>query len=260
MAEVDTHEKRDESSNERSARSSNAEPVITILDCFRLVFGLLLLNSLLSYFVTGDSYSWNYHPWWLRPKALAAKLRSPVVLTDAQLLKYDGRDPSLPVYLALNSTIYDVTAGRLVYGPGGPYSFFAGRDATRGFITGCFADDNIPDYRGAEWTFIPVDVPRYEEVADEAMEERQKAYRREMIEKGKQGVDETIRHWAKMFRGETGKDYFEVGYVKRNRQLMLQRPVPTLCQPAESKRPKKSQQKVQIEGAAQAANAGKKEL
>jgi predicted heme/steroid binding protein len=177
------------------------------------------------------------------------------------LLEYDGRDPDLPVYLALNSTIYDVTAGRHIYGPGGPYSVFAGRDATRGFITGCFKDDNIPDIRGVEWTFVPVDVPRYEEMADQWMEEEQRVYRREMLEKGKEGVDDTIRHWAKMFRGETGKDYFEVGHVKRNRQLMLQQPVPTLCQPAEKKRPKKSQQKVKIEGAAQAANAaGKKEL
>lgn len=55
-------------------RTNDEEPLITTIDCFRILFGLLLLNSLLSYFITGDSYMWNYNPYWMRPKALAAKL------------------------------------------------------------------------------------------------------------------------------------------------------------------------------------------
>lgn len=50
------------------------EPLITVIDGFRIIFGLLLLNCLLSYFITGDSYLWNYNPYWIRPKALVAKL------------------------------------------------------------------------------------------------------------------------------------------------------------------------------------------
>lgn len=38
--------------------------------------------------------------------------RGPVLLTDDQLSAYDGSDPSKPIYLALNGTIYDVSAGR----------------------------------------------------------------------------------------------------------------------------------------------------
>jgi hypothetical protein len=49
-------------------------PGITLLDGLRIIFGLLLLSSLVSYFVTGDSFIWGYKAWWTRPKALVAKL------------------------------------------------------------------------------------------------------------------------------------------------------------------------------------------
>ena len=39
----------------------------------------------------------------------------PVLLTDEQLKGYDGSDASKPIYLALNGTIYDVSAGRHLY-------------------------------------------------------------------------------------------------------------------------------------------------
>ena len=44
-----------------------------------------------------------------------------------------------------------------MYGPGGSYSFFAGRDATRAFVTGCFDTDLNGDLRGVEQMFMPVD-------------------------------------------------------------------------------------------------------
>ncbi|EEE58966.1 hypothetical protein OsJ_10653 [Oryza sativa Japonica Group] len=52
-------------------------------------------------------------------------------ITLEQLAAYDGKDPAKPILIAIRGQVYDVTRGRLFYGPQGPYSLFAGRDATR---------------------------------------------------------------------------------------------------------------------------------
>lgn len=60
--------------------------------------------------------------------------REPVQLgqvTEEQLRAYDGSDPKKPLLMAIKGQIYDVSRGRMFYGPGGPYAMFAGRDATR---------------------------------------------------------------------------------------------------------------------------------
>lgn len=44
--------------------------------------------------------------------------------------------------------MYDVSANRRFYGPGGGYAFFSGKDAARAFVTGCFKDDLTHDIRG----------------------------------------------------------------------------------------------------------------
>ena len=41
--------------------------------------------------------------------------------------------------------MYDVEKGLRHYGPGGSYSHFAGRDGTRGFLTGDFSEDGLTD-------------------------------------------------------------------------------------------------------------------
>ncbi|WP_348240953.1 cytochrome b5 domain-containing protein, partial [Salmonella enterica] len=47
------------------------------------------------------------------------------------------------VLLAVNGTIFDVTKGKRFYGHGGPYSAFAGKDATRGLATGQVAASDM---------------------------------------------------------------------------------------------------------------------
>lgn len=68
--------------------------------------------------------------------------------TPRTLLHFNGK-PSKPwnpdgaVYLAVKGKVYDVTAGRNFYGPGGPYENFAGRDATRGLACQSFDEEML---------------------------------------------------------------------------------------------------------------------
>ncbi|KAG8686986.1 hypothetical protein FRC11_008014 [Ceratobasidium sp. 423] len=67
--------------------------------------------------------------------------------TLAQLSAYDGQDPSRPVYVAIKGTVFDVTAKRDVYGPGGSYSVFAGKDGSKGLgLSSLKAEDAVPDW------------------------------------------------------------------------------------------------------------------
>lgn len=221
-------------------------------DVLRVLGGILLLNCALSYFVTSSSLTWGWRPWYSKPALVASwlvclnhplplqepghsqrqKQRGPVYLTDEELKAYDGSDARKPVYIALNGTIYDVSAGRHVYGPGGSYNFFAGRDATRAFITGCFQEDLTPDIRGAELTYVPVD--------DDTPSKAEFKKRRERDTRlAKKRVHDTIEGWSRMFKGEAGKNYFEVGKVKREEGWLEKLPKRELCEQAQKQRPKR---------------------
>lgn len=51
--------------------------------------------------------------------------------SETTLAKYDGTDPELPIYLALDGYVYDVTAGASeYYGPGQPYHDLVGKDSS----------------------------------------------------------------------------------------------------------------------------------
>ncbi len=112
-------------------------------------------------------------------RAIANRLyqRGPIHLTPEELSLYNGTDKSLPIYLAINGTIYDVSASPSFYGPGGSYHFFAGREGTRAFVTGCFEEDLTPDMRGVEEMFIPV----YEDDGDGNENKAELKKRREQV-------------------------------------------------------------------------------
>lgn len=58
------------------------------------------------------------------------------------LLPFSGEDGG-PVFFAVRGKVFDVSRGRNFYGPGGPYSNFAGRDASRGLACGSFDEDML---------------------------------------------------------------------------------------------------------------------
>ena len=65
------------------------------------------------------------------------------VLTKSELSKYDGSEGSPGLYLAMMGVVYDVSKGKEYYGPGGGYSFFAGKDASRAFVSGQFDEEGL---------------------------------------------------------------------------------------------------------------------
>ncbi|KAH8728176.1 hypothetical protein GQ44DRAFT_610221 [Phaeosphaeriaceae sp. PMI808] len=221
---------------------------LSVLDVLRIIGGALLLSSGLSYLSTsGESMTWGYNPWWTRAREWKAVLQREVHLTDAELAAYDGSDKDKPIYLALNGTIYDVSSAASTYGPGGSYHFFAGRDAARAFLTGCFQEDAVPDLRGVEQMFMPVD-PELKEGATE--EEKEKAKTRKPLGKGemknrhaqelrmaRKQVKEGLENWHKLFRGDKGKPYFKVGEVKREAGWLEKMPKRKLCEQGEKSRP-----------------------
>ncbi|KAL8679444.1 MAG: hypothetical protein Q9186_004274 [Xanthomendoza sp. 1 TL-2023] len=184
------------------------------LDILRILTGLLLLSTTLSYFITTNSLTWNYRPPWTRPARLRAWLRGPITLTPTELSLYNGTNPSLPIYLALNGSIYDVTASPHMYGPGGMYEIFAGRDATRAFVTGCFSPEHLNhDLRGVEEMFVPLDDDDDDD-SDEIVSTKVRKMRRERDGRvARKKIEEAVRGWEGLFDGGKGGKYFWVGRV-----------------------------------------------
>ncbi|MDI1487697.1 MAG: hypothetical protein OHK93_006968 [Ramalina farinacea] len=191
---------------------------LSLLDILRMSLGALLLSSTLSYFITGSSLVWNYPgPGWTRWPRVKAYWEGPLNLTDAQLSLYNGTAfPHLPILLALNGTIYDVSASPHTYGPGGGYHFFAGRDATRAFVTGCFEDEEqlVGDLRGVEGMFISEEDEEDGGGKGEGMGERKK--RREQEKRlARRKVKEAVEGWRGLFEGGKEGRYFRRGVVWR---------------------------------------------
>ncbi|CAH6723289.1 hypothetical protein CLIB1444_14S00760 [[Candida] jaroonii] len=135
----------------------------TFLDILRILSGILLINAVLSYWIT-SSTTWGYDGKYINPRYYWFQLGGQVNLTLAELSHYDGTD-NRPIYVAINGSVYDVTSARHIYGPKGPYRFFSGKDAARAFVTGCFnkPDEFTYDLRGLDPEEARADVRKWQE-------------------------------------------------------------------------------------------------
>ncbi|XP_020224725.1 membrane-associated progesterone-binding protein 4 [Cajanus cajan] len=62
-----------------------------------------------------------------------------------ELALFNGTDEGLPILLGILGSVFDVTKGKSHYGSGGGYNHFAGRDASRAFVSGNFTGDGLTD-------------------------------------------------------------------------------------------------------------------
>ncbi|KAF7864424.1 hypothetical protein EAF04_006558 [Stromatinia cepivora] len=232
-------DKKTKKSLNKLTADEDAAP-FSLVDLLRSIVFILIASCGLSYVVTRNSYFWGVkRPMWTRGEVLRAYWNGPPSLTDADLSQYDGTNPSLPIYLALNGTIYDVSAGRRHYGPGGSYHFFAGVDASRAFVTNCFQEDRTPDLRGVEEMFLPLDD---EEIDAEIVRrigkgEFKKLREREQRE-ARKSVGEALGHWIGFF--ENSGKYPKIGRVQRGKGWETKGEKPKLCEKAQKGRKKRS--------------------
>jgi hypothetical protein len=143
------------------------------------------------------------------------------------------------VYLAINGTIYDVTNGMHMYGKGGSYNAFAGRDASRAFVSGCFKEDLTPDIRGLEEMYLPLDDPaidsQYTSTEMAAMQEQE-------MKEAKERVYNGLKHWVDFFA--KNRKYNKIGYVVRDADWLEKQPIRSLCEKGAKGRKKRARRTV----------------
>jgi predicted heme/steroid binding protein len=61
--------------------------------------------------------------------------------TRTELYEFGNGLDGKPILISLFGRVYDVSAGKKFYGPGGPYQNFGGHDVTYSLSTGCRTDD-----------------------------------------------------------------------------------------------------------------------
>lgn len=200
-------------SKPKKQKTEDDDPYTPWVDILRVLTFLFVASCGLSYLISsGETWFWGMKnpPNYLRSAWWKSHFTGPQTLTLTELAQYDGKNPDLPIYLSINGTIYDVSAGSRIYGPGGSYNIFAGVDASRGFVTGCFADDRNGDMRGVEDMFLPLDDPEVDkhwskyELRKMKEKERDEALKR---------VDDALKHWVDFFRKST--KYHYVGKLVR---------------------------------------------
>ncbi|KAI7833347.1 cytochrome b5-like heme/steroid binding domain-containing protein [Kickxella alabastrina] len=113
----------------------------------RICVTLLGLSVCLSYLITETAF-WGRQGKWTNWRSYVPRKHR--VFSQAELAGYNGGSPDMPLLLAIEGDVYDVTSGWGFYGPGSTYHQFVGRDASRAFATNCLSrEDHLThDIRG----------------------------------------------------------------------------------------------------------------
>lgn len=147
----------------------------------------------------------------------------PLNLSDAELMRYNGEDPNLPIYVAVNGSVFDVSSNPVTYSAGGGYGFFSGRDAARAYVSGCFTEDLTWDLRGLEEQYIKgadrdeddAELDEIEELTATGKNDGRVRYLAKRRERRRAEawtkVEKAISHWDGFFRNH--ENYFYVGKV-----------------------------------------------
>ncbi|KAH9950098.1 cytochrome b5 [Amylocystis lapponica] len=181
------------------------EPEVGCVGLLRFLLYCAVFALLAGKFVTG-SFVWDAQLPSLR-QFLPTNQR---LFSESMLATYDGSSTDKPLYLAIDGDVYDVSANRGMYGPGGSYHMMAGRDAARAYGTGCFTTHLTHDLRG-------------------------------LSEQETQGV----QHWKNFYAAH--KKYVKVGRVSHP-PIDPGSPVPEHCDPAKAKAPYPGMQQQQQSG------------
>ncbi|GAA5851395.1 hypothetical protein JCM8547_004231 [Rhodosporidiobolus lusitaniae] len=144
-------QQEEEKRNPRANKGKkNAQPSLAG-SVFKWTALALLTSAALSRALT-QSWTFGYEGKWVQPKKIYTTLfpPQPLLLSESELALHDGSNPSqYPLYVAIDGDVYDLSDGGMrMYGPGGAYSVFAGRDAARAYVTGCFQTHLTHDLRG----------------------------------------------------------------------------------------------------------------
>lgn len=121
-----------------------------------------------------------------------------------------------------------------MYGIGGSYHFFAARDASRAFVSGCFEEDLNADMRGLEEMFLPLDDP---EIDSQWTSAEMEEIKKQELDAAKERVYNSLKHWVDFFNNSP--KYHKVGYVKREEDWLEKLPYPKMCKSAQEKRRKR---------------------
>lgn len=278
----------DKSKTKRSPASQGAdlEPnffvVATMFLVFTMVVGTFFYYKVDNRTPPGPFATWvnEKYPWidktLNRPRtvptyvpfgAQAQEVTGQLSLTEEELKAYDGTDAEKPIYLAIDGTIFDVSASPAFYGPGGHYNHFVGKDATRAWVTECWdepeqftwrmddvevmftpkwLDEMIQDAAAGEYdgdmagigampqemlsNMAKKSIEKFGSVTDNEKKKRRKEDKAEALKK----ADETLAHWVSFFANNA--KYKAVGKVIRDET----RPTPPKpCEAAMKKRPMK---------------------